>query len=98
LYINNILIASKSNVQNVKIELNNEFEMKDLGVAKKILRIEITRQHDVKHLYLSQEIYLKILDKFGMTNLKPISTPLASHYKLSDHQSPKIVEERYFIC
>jgi len=34
---------------------------------------------------LSLETYLrKILDKFGMTSLKLVSTPLAFYYKLSD--------------
>jgi len=42
LYINDILIARniKPEVQNVKNELNNEFEMKDLGAAGRILWIE----------------------------------------------------------
>jgi len=59
--------------------------MKELGVDRKILGVKIIKQCDKKRLYVSQEIYLrKILEKFGMTNFKPISTPLASHYKLSD--------------
>jgi len=33
-----------------------------------------------------------------MTNLKFVSTPLASHYKLSDEQSPKKREEQCYIC
>ena len=33
-----------------------------------------------------------------MTNLKPVSTPIASpHYKLSDEQSPKTVEEQRYM-
>jgi len=37
-----------------------------------------------------------MLDNFGMTNLKPVSTPLVSHYKLSDEQSPKTMEEELY--
>jgi len=34
---------------------------------------------------------------FGMTNVKSISLPLASHYKLSDEESPKTVEEQHYM-
>jgi len=46
LYIKDIHIAGniKSEVQKVKIEMDNVFEMKDLGTARKILRIEILVQ------------------------------------------------------
>jgi len=45
LYIDDILIAinSKPDVQKVKTELNNKFEMKDLRPTRKILGIEIIR-------------------------------------------------------
>jgi len=33
--------------------LNNEFEMKDFGAVRKILEIEISKQYNLKHLYLS---------------------------------------------
>jgi len=51
-YIDDILIVSnsKSKFEKTIVELNNEFDMKDLGVAREILGIEITRQRDVKCL------------------------------------------------
>ena len=58
--------------------------MKDLGVAKKILRMEINRDRVLGRLWLSQHSYVKrVLEKFNMDNAKPISTPLANHFKLS---------------
>jgi len=40
--------------------------MKDLGAAKKILRMEIHRDRSSKKLWLSQQGYVeKVLDKFG---------------------------------
>jgi len=100
LYVHDILIASnnKHEVEKVKVEMNNKFDIEDLGDARKILGIEIIRRCDLKCVYVSQETYLKkIINRFGITNLKPVSTPLVSHYKLSDEQSPKIVEEQNFI-
>ena len=56
LYVDDMLLASQSmtEIARVKRLLNLEFEMKDLGHAKKILGIEITRNRKEKVLYLSQ--------------------------------------------
>lgn len=45
LYIDDILIAStnKLEIEKLKIAFNRKFEMKNLGVAKKILGMELTR-------------------------------------------------------
>ena len=64
-----MLIASKSQeeIEKLKNQLRNEFEMKDLGEAKKILGMEIKRDRHSKKLYLSQKEYLKRVQKqFGM--------------------------------
>jgi hypothetical protein len=58
--------------------------MKDLGAAKKIIRMEIRRDKDAKRLWLSQASYVKtVLGRFSMENAKPMSTPLANHLCLS---------------
>ena len=63
--------------------------MKDLGAVKKILRMEILRDRQVGKLYLSQKGYIeKVLHRFNMDNAKPISTPLATHFRLSSALSP----------
>jgi ATP-binding cassette subfamily B (MDR/TAP) protein 1 len=45
LYVDDMLIATKSKVEITKLKklLSSEFDMKDLGAAKKILGMEITR-------------------------------------------------------
>ena len=96
LYIDDMLIAAKSivEVNKVKVLLSREFDMKDLGAAKKILRMEICRDRDAKRLWLSQVGYVKkVLERFSMENAKSVSTPLANHFCLSTSQCPKTVEE-----
>nr|KYP62382.1 Retrovirus-related Pol polyprotein from transposon TNT 1-94 [Cajanus cajan] len=81
-----MLIASKKmcDIQNLKVLLSGEFDMKDLGAAKKILGMEIFRDRTQKRLFLSQKDYIqKILVRFGMVDSKPISTPLSAKEKLS---------------
>jgi len=50
-----MLIAAKSQVEidRLKAQLNKEFEMKDLGEAKKILGMEINRNRERGKLWLS---------------------------------------------
>ena len=63
--------------------------MKDMGIARKILGMEISRDRKFGKLWLSQENYvLKVLERFNMQEARPVSTPLAGHLKLSLIQCP----------
>ena len=96
-----MLIASKNQtkIEKLKVQLKGEFEMKDLGEAKKILGMEITRDRQSKKLFLSQKEYLKrVLNRFGMNEkTKLVSTPLAPHFKLSADMSPKDEDEQDYM-
>jgi len=52
-------IRSISEINKLKTLLNNEFEMKNLGAAKKILGMEIHRDRSAGKLYLSQKKYIE---------------------------------------
>ncbi|KAL3821238.1 hypothetical protein ACJIZ3_007143 [Penstemon smallii] len=102
LYVDDMLIASKSSVEiaKLKAQLQNEFEMKDLGEAKKILGMEITRERSTGIVWLTQMQYLKnVLTRFGMDDSsKAVSTPLTPHFKLSADLSPSNDEERKYMA
>ena len=60
------------------------FEMKDLGLAAKILGMQKERDRRAKTLFLTQSGYLKrVVSRFGMVNSKPVTTPVTAHFKLS---------------
>lgn len=85
LYVDDMLIASKkmSTIQRLKDELSTEFEMKDLGTARRILGMDIIRDKAQGTLLLSQNEYLdKVLKTFGMGDCRAVSTPLGSQFKL----------------
>lgn len=91
-----MLIAAKnmSDIDVLKRQLSAEFEMKNLGAAKKILGMEILRDRTAGILRLSQKKYIKkIVARFNMQSAKSVSTPLAKHFKLSDKLSPQTEEE-----
>ena len=96
LYVDDMLIVAKSiiEVNKLKSLLSKEFDMKDLGAAKKILGMEIHRDRTLGRLWLSQHSYVKrVLERFNMDNTKIVRTPLANHFRLSTNQCPKIDDE-----
>ncbi len=69
LYVDDMLIAAKdkSEIIKLKAKLNSKSEMKDLGAAKKILGIEISKDRNSSRVFLSQQKYdEKILERFAM--------------------------------
>lgn len=86
LYVDDMLVAAKDlkEVEKVKKTLSKEFEMKDLGPARRILGMDIIRDRNKGTLILSQESYIeKVLRNFGMSDSKPVQTPIGCHFKLS---------------
>ena len=101
LYVVDMLITSRNlkEICRLKAQLSKEFEMKDLGEAKKILGMEIARDKQRATLCLTQKQYLKkVLQRFGMSEkTKLVSTLLAPHFKLSVSKCPKKEEEREYM-
>lgn len=96
LYVDDMLVASKS-MQEIKIlkkDLGTVFEMKDLGPAKKILGMEITRNRKELRLELSQCDYIeKILKLFQMEKAKPVKTPIGILFKLKSATDKELKEQ-----
>lgn len=92
LYVDDMLLISKSiaQINELKVRLSAEFDMKDLGRAKKILGMLIDRNRSYNSLKLHQLPYLqKLTTKYGMADSKGVSMPLANHFILSKAQCPK---------
>ena len=83
----------------MKKQLSFKFEIKDLGEAKKVLGMEIERDHKSDKVCLTQKGYLKkILQKFNIySHTKSISTSLAPHFKLKATMSPITFEKREYM-
>ena len=50
---------NKDHIEELKAQLAREFEMKDLGPANKILRLQIYRDKNNRKIWHSQKNYLK---------------------------------------
>ena len=76
-----------------KEELRSSYEIKDLREAKYILGIKIERTDDGS-IKLSQHAYSeRVLERFGMAETKPCSTPLLPGITLSIKDSPETQDE-----
>ena len=85
LYVDDMLIAarSKKEISRLKEDLKSEFEMKDLGLAARIPRMNIIRDRKKGELKLTQGKYVKqILRTSGMEFCKPVVTPTNCQFKL----------------
>ena len=97
LYVDDMLLAGPSfkTIQHVKGLLKSEFDMKELGEARRILGISISRNRSGSFMNIDQTSYMqKVLSKFSMDNAKSASIPLGGHYKLSAEQCPTSEQEK----
>jgi len=60
--------------------------------------MQITRDKNRGILQLSQAEYINhVLQRFNIGEARPVSTPLASYFRLSKDESPQMKEEREFM-
>nr|AAX92854.1 retrotransposon protein, putative, unclassified [Oryza sativa Japonica Group]ABA92609.1 retrotransposon protein, putative, unclassified [Oryza sativa Japonica Group] len=84
LYVDDIVLTASSDslLRWTIAALQAEFSMKDLGTLDHFLGISVCRTS--ASMYLSQRQYiLDILDRAGMSDCKPCSTPVDTNAKLS---------------
>jgi hypothetical protein len=90
-YVDDIIVASslKQPMKALLQDLHKEFALKDLGDLHYFLGIEVT---NVKNdILLTQEQYASdLLQKVGMSNCKPVATPLSTSEKLSLHEGTSL--------
>ena len=89
LYVDDIVLTASSDalLRRIIVALTQEFSMKDLGPLHHFLGVSVTR-HD-GGLFLSQRQYmLDILERAGMSDCKPYSTPIDTSAKVSGDGAP----------
>ncbi|KAJ0470227.1 putative RNA-directed DNA polymerase [Helianthus annuus] len=80
-YVDDIVLTGNSviEIENIKQVLNDTFKIKDLGVLKYFLGIEVL--YDKNEICFSQRKYcLELLSEFGYLGCKPVSTPIEQSY------------------
>jgi hypothetical protein len=86
-YVDDIIVASSSEKATTTLlkDLQDEFALKDLGDLNYFLGIEVTKT--TYGIVLTQDKYASdLLKKVGMSECKPVATPLSTSEKLSQHE------------
>src|SRR5882762_3529663 len=95
-FVYDINLASNSldAIQSVVKELQSHFRLRALGPTSYLLGIHITRARPNRTLSLSQRQYiLDVLERFGMSDCKPVLTPMEPGLRLSSSMSPNSPQE-----
>jgi hypothetical protein len=89
-----IVASSQPLIDRFKIEIKKHVEITDLGALHWILGIEVQRVREERKLLLSQRSYIdSILRRYGLDDLKPISTPMDPNVRLTSAQSPTTTDD-----
>ncbi|MBW0524415.1 hypothetical protein O181_064130 [Austropuccinia psidii MF-1] len=81
IHVDDIVIFA-SNIEPFKKEISLEFDIKDIGIADLLLGVKVT--HSPEHVSLDHKYFTEsLLDSYGMSNCKPVATPLLPNEHLS---------------
>jgi Reverse transcriptase (RNA-dependent DNA polymerase) len=92
LYVDDLIIASSNLGEIEKLRKNFEqlFHMKTFGEVDRFLGIHIEYNREEGVMYLDQQEYIQeILETYGMTEGKPISTPMETNLKIERNTEPE---------
>jgi hypothetical protein len=81
-YVDDLIIMGDNveEIQRIRKNLSIRFQMKELGDLKHFLRLEV--EHTKEGIFLDQQKYTKyIVERYGMLDCKPISTPMDPNVK-----------------
>lgn len=97
LYVDDMLIFS--NNQELEDQFTNalaaKFDITDLGDASSVIGMRITRNEQKKSISIDKSAYItKILERFGLSECNPVSTPMDTSMKLSSKDQPQDAEGR----
>ncbi|KAJ0762639.1 putative RNA-directed DNA polymerase [Helianthus annuus] len=80
-YVDDIIVTGNdaNEINNVKELLKSKFMIKDLGLLKYFIGIEVIRSQF--GICLSQRKYcMELLTEFGLSGCKPVNTPIGQHF------------------
>ena len=93
-YVDDIILGGKSEhkLNQVKQELSQTFEMKDLGTLHHFLGVKVIQDQLSKSIWIGQPMYTeKILLRFDVHNSKPVGSPVNPDVKLTACKNPNDV-------
>ncbi len=100
-FVDDITLACKdgAKIDSIIQELSNHFKLQDLGPTTQLLGLEIHRDCPNCCLSISQSQYISnLIQEHGLSNSKPVSTPLNPGTHLSTSMCPQNEAEASEMC
>ena len=99
-YVDDIILAAKNEKQlkQVKENLSNKYDIKDLGELKYFLGIKVEQNKESGSIWIGQPAYTEnLLKRLGMQDSKPTSTPaeVSSKLKPAPSQAEPVNQTEY---
>src|SRR5579859_1093017 len=97
MWVDDLIIFGKdmASINDLKVQLNEEYEMKDLGELKYFLGIQVHRDKERKIIQINQSGYNRtILERYRMQSSKPASTPLSSSARLTKATATEVLADQ----
>lgn len=89
-----VAASSITLIVDFKRKISEHVEITDLGELHWLLGIEIRRDRERRSIHISQRSYIdSIIRRYNFQDLKPVSTPMETHLRLSTSQSPSTTAE-----
>lgn len=95
-WVDDIMIFASNSTMCTKLknDLHSYFHMKDLGEVNSLLGMNITR-HSNGSISIDQRHYIStIIQRFNMTDCKPVNNPMDVNQTLSEEMCPKSANEK----
>lgn len=92
-YVDDIIVTGTSPllIDKVKIYIHGKFKLKDLGILKYFLGLEVARTKE--GIFLHQRKYaLELLEEHGFFESKPASTPIEQKHNLGLSTTPSLTD------
>ena len=96
-YVDDILVATETEKTMLKLKrlISQKFEVKDLGELKSFLGVQVKVMSD--SIWIGQSGYTsRVLEKFGMADAKPVSTPVDVSLKLHSENNSSPVDKSLY--
>ena len=99
LYVDNLLLLGEdlSKINDVKLQLGKLYQMKDLGPASSYLGIQITRDWNIRAIWIDQQAYIeKALKRFELLDANNTNTPLPTGIHLEKSDKPVALDTKTY--
>ena len=91
LYVNDLILLGEdlSKIEDIKCQLGKLYQMKDLRPASSYLGIQITRDQNIRAIWIDQQAYIEnALKRFELLDENSTNTPLPTGIHLEKSEKP----------